>query len=178
MNNCFRYKLLSLFVMMFSAAGAQSPTELQLRYRDMALDYNHDIKSARENIEASMDIVGAARADLKPKLGAGASYQSVGHPMELNIHLEALGSPVSLQGQNDQYNAFLSLSQPVYQGGRLLAILKRAAGQRAVAHYQSHKLTRVVSQQSAGTLLYRRAMGAVAAVALEHKASIEVFVWE
>ena len=123
-----------------------------------------------------MDIVGAARADLKPKLGAGASYQYVGHQMELNINLEALGSPVSFQGQNDQYNAFLSLSQPVYQGGRLLAILKRAEGQRDVAQYQSQMLTSVVSQQSDVTYWNCVAMGEVAAVALESKESIEEFV--
>ena len=49
----------------------------------MALDYNHDLKSAKENINISQELLGAAKSDLKPKLGSSASYKYVGNPTEL-----------------------------------------------------------------------------------------------
>ena len=59
----------SLFIAATGVHAQESgmkPNELMLKYRDMALDYNHDIRSAKENILAYMKLSGAAKADLKP----------------------------------------------------------------------------------------------------------------
>lgn len=149
---------------------------LMLKYRQMALDYNHDIKSARENISASLELVGAAKADLKPKLQGGASYQYTGNPMELNIDIPAAGSPVHFQGQHNSYGLSAALSQPVYSGGRLLAMLRKAEFQHDYARNQELLLKNGVSQQSDVTYWSSVAHGEMVSVAEDSKKAVEKLV--
>ena len=65
-----------------SAAAQQPETDtLLIRYRQMALEYNDDLKAATKNIAASVELERAARADFSPKLSAGADFQYTGNPL-------------------------------------------------------------------------------------------------
>lgn len=166
-----KYIVLILAVLVPGCAYSQE-SELMLKYRRMALEYSPDIKSARENVAASIEMIGAAKADLKPKLGAGATYQYAGHPIELNIEAEALGTPLHFQGQNNKYGASLSLSQPLYSGGRLLALLEKAGYQRDYALNEALLLRNVISRQSDVTYWNSVARGELVGVAEESKKAV------
>lgn len=115
------------------AEGYAQQTPLLTKYRDMALEYSPDLKAAGKNISASIELEQSARADLKPKLAAGANFQYTGNPMELTLDVPALGNPMSFTGRDLKYGASLSLMQPVYTGGRILETIKMAELQQAYA---------------------------------------------
>lgn len=111
--------------------GYAQETPLLSKYRGMALEYNPDLKAAEKNISASIELEQSARADLKPKLSAGANFQYTGNPIELTLDLPALGSPMSFTGRDLKYGASLSLMQPIYTGGRILETIKMAELQQS-----------------------------------------------
>lgn len=115
-------KKLFLIILSFVFVAASSAQEntLLLKYRGMALEYNHDLKAAQKNISMSLELEKSAKADTKPKLAANANFQFTGNPMELNT------PSISFQGSHNQYGASLSLMQPVYTGGRLLETIRLA----------------------------------------------------
>lgn len=88
----------------------------------MALDYNHDLKAADKNIAASIELEKAAQKDLRPKLSGEANFQYTGNPLQLNIDLPSMQTPLAFEGRNMKYGASLSLLQPVYTGGGLLKV--------------------------------------------------------
>ena len=53
----------------------------------MSLNYNHDLRAADKNIASSMELIKAAKADLKPKLSGDANFQYTGNPIELTVNL-------------------------------------------------------------------------------------------
>lgn len=99
-----------------TVAFAQQNSLLQ-KYRSMALDYNHDLKAADKNIAASIELEKAAQKDLRPKLSGEANFQYTGNPLQLNIDLPSMQTPLAFEGRNMKYGASLSLLQPVYTGG-------------------------------------------------------------
>lgn len=130
MKKIFLFVLFSWGVVM---AYPQQQNSLLKKYRSMALDYNHDLKAAERNITASIEFEKMARADLKPKLAAGANFQYTGNPTELNVSIPALGAPLSFEGKNVNYGAAVSLLQPIYTGGRLLEAIRIAGHQQSLA---------------------------------------------
>lgn len=126
-----------VLVSVCTSVFAQQPSTLLQKYREMALGYNHNLKAAEKNIMASMELEKMARADMGPKLSAGATYQYTGNPIELNLQLPSMESPLSFSGQNNQYGAAVSLSQPLYTGGRILEAIKLSKYQQSVAMNQS-----------------------------------------
>ena len=62
--------LCSLFCAAAAAAQPASADSLLVRYRQMALEYNDDLKAAARNIEAGLEFERAARADRTPALSA------------------------------------------------------------------------------------------------------------
>lgn len=125
--------ILIAFAFFFLAKGYAQETPLLSKYRSMALDYNPDLKAAEKNISASIELEQSARADLKPKLSAGANFQYTGNPMELTLDLPALGDPMSFTGRDLKYGASLSLMQPIYTGGRILETIRMAELQQSFA---------------------------------------------
>ncbi|MEG1649832.1 MAG: TolC family protein [Rikenellaceae bacterium] len=113
------------------ASGQQSP--LLEKYRTMAVEYNHDIKAAQKNIAISVELENMARADRKPKLTSGANFKYTGNPLELTIDAASLGTPLSFQGNDLNYGASVSLSQPIYTGGRVAESIKIAQHQQSLA---------------------------------------------
>lgn len=117
--------------------GAAQESAFLQQYRSMALEYSHDLKSAQRNIEASIELEKSAKADLKPKLSAGATFQYVGKPLELSKTLPMLENPIEIQGKHLNYGATASILQPVYTGGRILETIKMAESKRSLAGNQS-----------------------------------------
>lgn len=138
--------LLVLIVMASLPVTAQH--NLLEKYREMALEYNYDLKSAERNIRASLELERMAGADLKPKLIGGANYQYAGNPSELTLNLPALGDPLTFQGKNERYGGTLSLVQPLYTGGRLLETLKMAQHQQSLAKNQAQIVRSAVCYQT------------------------------
>lgn len=140
--------ILSLTCLFSVSVFSQQESFLLEKYREMALNYNHDLKEAEKNITVSTELENMARADLKPKLSGGANFQYTGNPMELTASLPGMAQPLSFQGQNLNYGASLSLLQPIYTGGRILESIKLAKLQNSVATSQSHFVRSAVSFQT------------------------------
>ncbi|MGL4293070.1 MAG: TolC family protein [Bacteroidales bacterium] len=138
--------LFSLFACCFTTAFSQE--DLAAKYRQMAIDYNYDLKSAQRNIEASMELEKMAGADLKPRLSGNANFQFTGNPTELNLNLPMLDQPLSFQGQQTTYGASVSLTQPVYTGGRLLETLRKAQHQQSMSKHQAEVVRSSVCYQT------------------------------
>lgn len=85
-----------------TVAFAQQNSLLQ-KYRSMALDYNHDLKAADKNIAASIELEKAAQKDLRPKLSGEANFQYTGNPLQLNIDLPSMQTPLAFEGRNMKY---------------------------------------------------------------------------
>lgn len=118
------------------------------KYRSMALDYNHNLKAAEKNISASMELEKSARADLKPKLSAGADFQYTGNPIELTAHIPSLESPLSFQGKNLRYGVSVSLLQPVYTGGQVLESIRIAKHRQSLASSEAEAIRSAICYQT------------------------------
>lgn len=130
-----------------SVAAQQPETDtLLLRYRQMALEYNDDLKAAAKNIAASVELERAARADFSPKLSAGADFQYTGNPLELSAELPGVG-PITVQGKDTKYGFSATLMQPVYTGGRIIQSIRLAESRQAIAGMQEEMLRSLVCFQ-------------------------------
>lgn len=128
------------------AAQPASTDSLLMRYRQMALEYNDDLKAAVRNIEASMELERAARADRTPTLSAGADFKYTGNPLELSAELPG-GGPLTFEGQDLNYGASATLLQPVYTGGRIIEAIRLAESQTLVAEAERELLRSSVCYQ-------------------------------
>lgn len=143
-------KKMILFVLFFVSAESLFSQSVSLleKYRVMALNYNHDLKAAEKNIAVSMELEKSAKADLKPKLGAGGHFQYTGNPAELNLNLPSAGKTVKFEGADMQYGASLSLSQPLYTGKRILESIRLAQLQQSVAIGRAEMIRTAVCYQT------------------------------
>ena len=91
--------LLLLSLCCICSVFAQTDSLLK-KYRNMALEYNHDLKAAEKNIRASIELEKNARADQLPKIGANANFQYTGNPAELSLSLPSAGKTVTFQGND------------------------------------------------------------------------------
>ena len=128
--------LLLLSLCCICSVFAQTDSLLK-KYRNMALEYNHDLKAAEKNIRASIELEKNARADQLPKIGANANFQYTGNPAELSLSLPSAGKTVTFQGNDMQYGASVSLMQPVYTGKRILETIRLAEHQQSLANNQA-----------------------------------------
>lgn len=141
--------LLSVFVIQIATAQSDTTsTSLLQRYRTMALTYNDDLKSAKKNIEASIELTKAARADRGPKLSAGGEASYTGNPIELSLAMPGAANPVDIQGANTKYGISATLLQPVYTGGRILESIRMAESQQMMATSQSELVRSLVCYQT------------------------------
>lgn len=119
---------------------------LLLHYRQMALDYNDNLKAASKNIAASMELQRAARADFSPKIAAGADFSYTGNALQISKDLPSIG-PLSIEGKNLNYGFAATLQQPIYTGGRILAQIKLAESHQAIAGMQKELMQSLVCYQ-------------------------------
>lgn len=130
-----KYILFSFSLCVSSVAIAQQNTLLE-KYRSMAVEYSHDLKAADKNIAASIELEKAAQKDLYPKLSGNANFQYTGNPLELTLDLPSTGNPVIFEGKDLKYGASVSLTQPIYTGGRLLETIRLARYRHNVSGFQ------------------------------------------
>ncbi len=113
-----------LLIFIFHITYSQSDDILLNKYRKMALEYNHDLKSAKKNIAASLELVKSAKDDMKPSLEGNANFTYIGKPMELSINIPSIEQAISFKGQPLEYGVGLSIYQPLYSGGKIIASIK------------------------------------------------------
>ena len=124
-----------------------TPDSLLVRYRQMALAYNDDLKAAAKNIESGIELERAARADRVPKLSAGGEFQYTGNPLELSAGLPGVG-PLTFQGEELKYGASATLLQPVYTGGRIVEAIRLAESRKLLAESERELLRSLVCYQT------------------------------
>ena len=139
--------LLLLSLCCICSVFAQTDSLLK-KYRNMALEYNHDLKAAEKNIRASIELEKNARADQLPKIGANANFQYTGNPAELSLSLPSAGKTVTFQGNDMQYGASVSLMQPVYTGKRILGTIRLAEHQQSLANNQAEVIRTAICYQT------------------------------
>ena len=139
--------LLLLSLCCICSVFAQTDSLLK-KYRNMALEYNHDLKAAEKNIRASIELEKNARADQLPKIGANANFQYTGNPAELSLSLPSAGKTVTFQGNDMQYGASVSLMQPVYTGKRILETIRLAEHQQSLANNQAEVIRTAICYQT------------------------------
>ncbi|WP_195333756.1 TolC family protein [Bacteroides salyersiae] len=130
-----KYILFSFSLCVSSVAVAQQNPLLE-KYRSMAVEYSHDLKAADKNIAASIELEKAAQKDLYPKLSGNANFQYTGNPLELTLDLPSTGTPATFEGKDLKYGASVSLTQPIYTGGRLLETIRLAKYRHNVSGFQ------------------------------------------
>lgn len=166
-------KNILLLLALFLAVGvAAQPDALLTRYRAMALDYNHDLRAASKNIAASIEVEKSARADLKPKLSAGANFQYTGNPMELTLDLSSMDAPMTFQGSSLRYGASVTLLQPIYTGGLILESIRLAEHQQSLATGQQEAIRSAVCYQTDVQYWSTVARNELVAVATDFRNSI------
>ena len=139
------YTLL-LFYLCVQPVFSQQDSLLE-KYRAMALNYNHDLRAADKNIASSMELIKAAKADLKPKLSGDANFQYTGNPIELTVNLPQ-SNPLTFEGRDMKYGASLSLMQPLYTGGRIRESIRLAKHQQSMNVHQAELLHSSVCYQT------------------------------
>ena len=139
--------LLLLSLCCICSVFAQTDSLLK-KYRNMALEYNHDLKAAEKTIRASIELEKNARADQLPKIGANANFQYTGNPAELSLSLPSAGKTVTFQGNDMQYGASVSLMQPVYTGKRILGTIRLAEHQQSLANNQAEVIRTAICYQT------------------------------
>ena len=139
------YTLL-LFYLCVQPVFSQQDSLLE-KYRAIALDYNHDLRAADKNIASSMELIKAAKADLKPKLSGDANFQYTGNPIELTVNLPQ-SNPLTFEGRDMKYGASLSLMQPLYTGGRIRESIRLAKHQQSMNVHQAELLHSSVCYQT------------------------------
>ncbi|MBN1809726.1 MAG: TolC family protein [Planctomycetes bacterium] len=88
----------------------------------LALMKNHDIRMAKMEVEKARGEITAAKSAALPSLSLSASYVRLGEVTSFEV---APGVTVEF-GEPDNYRAGLSLSQPIYLGGKARAALRIA----------------------------------------------------
>ncbi len=125
--------VLIVFCCICLSGYGQTNIPLLEKYRQMALEYNHDLKAAEKNIMASIELVKSAQDNLKPKFDGSANFQYIGNPMELSLNIPTVNDKIFFKGQNMQYGVAITLLQPVYTGGRVLELIKLSEQQQSLS---------------------------------------------
>ena len=143
------HNIITIVCLLLTAATASAQATddpLLARYRQMALEYNDDLKAAAKNIEAGIELERAARADRIPTLSASGDFRYTGNPLSYTAELPDIG-PLSLQGQEFKYGASATLSQPVYTGGRIVEAIRKAETETRISEAQHDLLHTAVCYQ-------------------------------
>lgn len=160
--------LVTIFLINFDLLAQRSP--LFEKYQKMALEYNHDLKSAEKNINVAMELEKMARDNRKPNLAGSASFKYVGNPTTLELELS---SPISFKGRNMQYGANAYLTQPLYTGGYLLESIKMAQLEQSLAKNEMEEMRTLICYQTDVQYLSTVARAEIVTITEEYKNSVE-----
>jgi len=112
MKKATSFILIFLFSLIYSY-GQQD--ELIYKYRQMAVEYQQQIKMAQSNLAGAESTVEIANADFLPKLDFSGNFTYLGVPIQLGT--AGIGRPG--EELTEAYSFDLSVFQPVYTGGYL-----------------------------------------------------------
>lgn len=143
-----RYIYTITCILLSITTARSQESELQKHYREMALKYNQDVLASEKNIQMSKELEKSAKTDYKPKVSAGANFNYTGNPMELSLDLPSFDNPLSFQGRDTKYGASVSLTQPVYAGGKIRESVKMAQSQTNLAQNQSQMIKADISYEA------------------------------
>ena len=96
------------------------------RCREMALQYNQDVRSAQLNVQSANSLAKASKGDFQPTLDFSGNYRRLSN----GISFDGFETGGSLE---DVYNARLSLIQNVYSGNKVKNSYKLAQEQETIA---------------------------------------------
>lgn len=124
-----RFIFLFTTILLISNAFAQGEMELTLEQSiEMALKKNHSLKIQKQKLQAARTKVGEARSNFLPKLTANATYTKL--DVAPYISFKKMNEfmppgPMSFpdkitMGDDDIYNAVLSVQQPIFTGFKIL----------------------------------------------------------
>lgn len=168
--------ILVILALCSASAFGQGQSTLLDKYRQQALDYNHDLKVAQKSIKESIELEKMALSDRNPKLSGGANFQYTGNPMKLGLDLPSLGAPLSFQGENMSYGASLSILQPVYTGGRILSSIRMASHGQSLAYASADVVRSAVCFQTDVQYWTTVAKGEMVRIATDFRNSISMLV--
>ena len=124
----------AMLALALSAQAQQAPARtdsLRLSLSDAlsrALDAGDEVRLAAAQVDLAEAQLGVARASALPQLRLNTTYS---HAYQ-NARAQAVGSVFN---QPNTYNANLALSQPIFQGGRLVAGLRAASSIRQATRF-------------------------------------------
>ena len=171
-----RVFLLAMWMMFFAVSTFGQDSGLLNRYRSRALEYNQDVKAAEKNIALSKEYEKSAKADYKPKLSAGANFDYTGNPIELSLDLPSSDNPVRFEGRHLKYGASVSLTQPLYTGGRIREGVKKAQAEGRFALNQAEMIKADISYEADLRYWNTVARGEIVDIACRFARSVEKLV--
>jgi outer membrane protein TolC len=118
------------------AGSAQRPDTLRLSLPDaitIALRASDEVRLSAMLVEIADAQFGTARATSLPQLRLNTSYT---HAWE-NARANAVGQVFN---QPNSYNASFTLSQTLFQGGRIIAGMRSASNTRAATHFDEQEV--------------------------------------
>ncbi len=89
-----------------------------------------------------------------PRLISALNYQRTynpnytGNPVEINRRITGYAYPLHLKGQNFNYGAALTVTQPLYSGGAIKANYNKAEKETEIASYDLQRITNDVIYNS------------------------------
>lgn len=114
----------------------------------MALEYNHDLKSAEKSIRAAMQLETAARSGRLPSVSTDVSAKYQKNPMELNFTLPDSDKNLHFRGRHEGYDASITFLQPIYTGGEVLKTIQIASMYQNIAENQKELVRTAVCFQT------------------------------
>lgn len=117
-------------------------------YRATVLEYNHDLHTAKHTLAMHEVKQESAKADFRPKLSADIQSKYTGNPLEINRRITGYAYPLHLKGQNFNYGAALTVTQPLYSGGAIKANYNKAEKETEIASYDLQRITNDVIYNS------------------------------
>ncbi len=110
-----KYTLLYLVAILSASSLQAQQDQLIYTYRQMAVEYQQQIKIAQSDLVGAQSLAEAAKSDFLPKLDFGGSYKYLGVPVQLGV------AEPGQQGDELEslYSFDLMVFQPVLTGGYL-----------------------------------------------------------
>nr|MBN2276760.1 TolC family protein [candidate division Zixibacteria bacterium] len=150
--------LLMIFIIAGLRVSAGAETVLTVdRVRQLALEYNRQLQSAKRELDRSSGEIISARAGALPQISINGTYtrNMVKREMFLpGAFFDTTGFVKIPAAQNNDFGLALSLTQPIYNGGKVGAALSIA---KIYSKYSREKVAQVESEivYGAESMFYR-----------------------
>ncbi len=128
------YKI-TIFVILIALMGGLASAETVLtveKVRELALEYNRDLQSAKEELKSARGEIVSARAGALPQITLDGRYtRNIKKPVIFFPEFDDTGTPsgdyqkIEL-GQNNDFNLAINVYQPLFNGGQVWTALSIA----------------------------------------------------